>query len=257
MEKRCRNCGSSQRQVVETHLYTECGLTNVALVGVAVRNCSHCGNREALIPRVAELHRVIAHALIRKKARLAGPEVRFLRKYLDWSATMLAAQMGVDPSTVSNWEKGKMPIGPSSDRALRLLVAYLAPVEAYPVNEVFPKIRGDEPTAWLTPEQENEKTALMREMSDYNHDIYHLTKGEAYAIDGVGIFECIAAGAHASPRRWTTTQYVVYQGPSGSFWQLFWDRGNTESQPNEYDNPEPVLVRRVERMVFDFIPVKS
>jgi hypothetical protein len=45
--------------------------------------------------------------VIHKPARLSGSEVRYLRKYLGWSGADFAGHVGVDPSTVSNWETDK------------------------------------------------------------------------------------------------------------------------------------------------------
>jgi putative transcriptional regulator len=137
MGKLCRTCGkaelTSQR---ETSLYEESGLPNVVLVGIEVRRCPSCGHHELVLPRVAELHKTIAQVVIHKRTRLSGAEVRFLRKYLGWSGVDFARHVGVDPSTVSNWENDKDPIGPSADRLLRLMVVRGAPVEDYALDEL-------------------------------------------------------------------------------------------------------------------------
>ena len=100
------------------------------------RRCASCGHHELVLPRVTALHRTIAHALIHKPARLSGPEVRFLRKHIGWSGADFAKHMGVDPSTVSNWENDKDPIGPTSDRLLRMMVARGAPAEDYSLDDL-------------------------------------------------------------------------------------------------------------------------
>jgi putative zinc finger/helix-turn-helix YgiT family protein len=137
MRKLCRTCGkaelASQR---ETYLYTESGLPNVVLVGIEVRRCPSCGHHDVVLPRVTELHKTIAQVVIHKRTRLSGAEVRFLRKYLGWSGVDFARHVGVDPSTVSNWENDKDPIGPSADRLLRLMVARGAPVDDYALDEL-------------------------------------------------------------------------------------------------------------------------
>ena len=137
MRKKCRTCGNAEMiSGVETYLYTESGLPNVVLAGVEVRRCPLCGHHELVLPRVAELHRTLAHAVLHKRSRLSGPEVRFLRKYLGWSGADFARPIGVDPSTVSNWENDKDPIGSTSDRLLRLMVAHGAPVEDYSLEDL-------------------------------------------------------------------------------------------------------------------------
>jgi putative zinc finger/helix-turn-helix YgiT family protein len=137
MSKKCRICNKAELTArTETYRYAESGLPNVVLVGVQVRRCTACGHHEIVLPRVTELHGTIALAVIRKPARLSGPEVRYLRKYLGWSGTDFAKHMGVDPSTVSNWETEKDPIGPTSDRLLRLMVARGAPVDDYSLDDL-------------------------------------------------------------------------------------------------------------------------
>jgi len=85
---------------------------------------------------VTDLHRAIARAVITKRARLSGAEVRFLRKYLGWSGVDFAKHIGADPSTVSNWETEKDAIGTASDRLLRLMVAHGSRVDEYPLDEL-------------------------------------------------------------------------------------------------------------------------
>lgn len=137
MAKKCRNCGKAELTTsVETYRYAESGLPNVTLVGIEVRRCPACGDHQLVLPRVTELHRTIAHAVITKRARLSGAEVRFLRKYLGWSGVDFASHIGADPSTVSNWETDKDPIGMASDRLLRLMVAHGSQVDDYPLDEL-------------------------------------------------------------------------------------------------------------------------
>ena len=94
-------------------------------------------NGKGSIPTcVTDLHRAIAHALITKRARLSGAEVGYVRTYLGWSGVDFAEHIGADPSTVSNWETEKDPIGMASDRLLRLMVAHGAPVDEYPLEEL-------------------------------------------------------------------------------------------------------------------------
>jgi putative zinc finger/helix-turn-helix YgiT family protein len=157
MAKKCRNCGKAElTSNLETYLYVESGLPNVTLVGVEIRRCPACGDHQLVLPRVTELHRAIAHAVITKRARLSGAEVRFLRKYLGWSGVEFAKFIGADPSTVSNWETDKDPIGQASDRALRLMVAHGSPVEEYPLDELT-KIENERKppvTVRLTPKSD-------------------------------------------------------------------------------------------------------
>jgi hypothetical protein len=42
--------------------------------------------------------------------------------------------MGMTPETISRWETGAEPIGPTADRLLRLMVATRDPVSEYPLE---------------------------------------------------------------------------------------------------------------------------
>src|SRR5687767_12141989 len=92
---KCPVCRSELKSRRESHRYTESGLPNVTLADVEVRHCAKCGEHLVSIPRIEELHRVLALELIRQKSRLTGDEVRFLRKYLGWSAIDFARHIGV------------------------------------------------------------------------------------------------------------------------------------------------------------------
>jgi len=131
---KCLTCGHEMTSRRENHHYKESGLKNVVLVNVEVRACPNCGAREVVIPRMDELHRVIAHAVTTKEAKLGGEQIRFLRKYLGWSGSDLAAYMAVQPETVSRWESGSQEMGPVADRLLRLLVSNREPVTQYPID---------------------------------------------------------------------------------------------------------------------------
>ena len=134
--RKCRDCQGELVTSRENHRYTASGLPNVVLVDVEIRRCRECGTAEVVIPRMEELFRTIALAVIKKPSRLSGAEVRFLRKQLGWSGADFAEHMGVDASTVSNWENDRSPIGTTSDRLLRLMVVHKAPVENYGLDEL-------------------------------------------------------------------------------------------------------------------------
>jgi putative zinc finger/helix-turn-helix YgiT family protein len=127
----CLNCGAQMDTRRENYLYTASGLPHVTLEQIEVSRCPVCGEVEVAIPCIETLHRVIASTLIRKRARLAPEEIRYLRKYLGWSGVDFAARMGVDPAVVSRWENGKDVMGKLADRLLRLLVVTQVPVQDY------------------------------------------------------------------------------------------------------------------------------
>lgn len=114
--------------------YAAGGLPHVILDGATLGRCSTCGAETLTIPRIAQLHRVLALTLATKPTRLMPNEARFLRKYLGYSSSDLAAIIGVAPETVSRWEstKSPQPIGVPTERLLRLLALRERPVEEYP-----------------------------------------------------------------------------------------------------------------------------
>lgn len=133
---KCMECSAPMKTRKENHLYDECGLKFITLVGVAVARCPRCGNFEISIPRLGELHRLLARVLIEKSTRFTGDEVRFLRKSLGWSGSSFVKHMGVAGETVSRWENDAAPIGPQADRLLRFLVAQGRLATRYPTERL-------------------------------------------------------------------------------------------------------------------------
>lgn len=133
--RKCRECGEAA--VVtrnEDHAYVESGLQGVIVKGMQIRECTSCGLRWNIIPRVTELHRAIAMALVAKSSRLMGDEIRFLRKEMGWSGRDFARHMSVAHETVSRWENGHEPMGNTADRLLRLMVVVGKRVNDYSLD---------------------------------------------------------------------------------------------------------------------------
>jgi DNA-binding transcriptional regulator YiaG len=127
-------CGSDIRVKRQDHPYEPTKGLRVVLKGVEIHCCVGCDDIEVAIPRILDLHRAISLAIIRKPSRLLGAEIRYLRKWLGWSGQDFAARIGVTRETASRWENDREAIGPSADRALRLLVIASRPVERYPAD---------------------------------------------------------------------------------------------------------------------------
>lgn len=141
---RCVRCGGFLTSARGTHRYTEAGLSNVTLVDVEVRKCSHCGERELVTPRIEVLHRAIARALSRQAAPLTPEAVRFLRRWLGLTSQRFARVMGVCRETVCRWERidAPYPLTPPADRLLKLLVAHHESVDPYPLDLLTGARRG-------------------------------------------------------------------------------------------------------------------
>jgi putative transcriptional regulator len=128
---KCLQCGGAASTSREDVKYDFSGLPGVTLKGVEVTRCSECGEYEVAIPRIEELHRLMARTVIAKRSRLTPQEIRFLRKLLGWSGADFANAMGTTPETISRWENGAAAMGVQADRLLRLLVAHLKPIDDY------------------------------------------------------------------------------------------------------------------------------
>jgi putative zinc finger/helix-turn-helix YgiT family protein len=135
---KCMSCDHVLTTKRENMPYT--ALPGAVLVGVLVSRCANCGEYEVAIPAIDALNRALAQAVMRKRGRLVGGEIRFLRSYLGYAGTDFAALIGSDPATVSRWEGDKQPIGHHADLLLRALVAIDKKVEAYPIA-TFAEIR--------------------------------------------------------------------------------------------------------------------
>lgn len=134
---KCEECGKAEMKITHRdHLYTESGLPNVLLLGLEFRTCPKCGEEERVMPKLAQLHRLIAEYVAEKETRLTGAEARFLRKHLGWSGEDFAKAMDVTPGTVSRWENDKESMSTMADRLLRLYALRTRPVEEYPNERV-------------------------------------------------------------------------------------------------------------------------
>lgn len=133
---KCDACGEPMTSARENHSYTASGLPYVTLVGVEIRRCKACGEHEVVIPKIEQLHRAIAVAVVSKRPRLTASEVRFLRKYLGWSGADFAKHMGVTAESVSRWENEREQMSPVADRLLRLMVMTRAPVSDYNLDSL-------------------------------------------------------------------------------------------------------------------------
>ncbi len=121
----CTNCGEVVIPERRSYRYLESGLENVILQGVEIADCPNCANSDVIIPRMAKIHRSIAQALVNSPARLTGDQLRFLRKHLGLNGEQLGAYLHTDRTKISKWERDEDPIGPSTDRLVRLLAAAL------------------------------------------------------------------------------------------------------------------------------------
>jgi transcriptional regulator with XRE-family HTH domain len=108
-----------ERRAVE---YPECGLDNVVLVNVPARVCDE-NHVDLQIPAIDNLHLVLARTLVARPFPLKGQEVRFLRKYLGYSARAFARHIGLNYVTLSKFENDRTRIPRRLDSLIRLFAA--------------------------------------------------------------------------------------------------------------------------------------
>lgn len=123
---KCTACGAmmvgKKTTDKEAYHYTFSGLPNVYLSGITIYRCPDCPTVCPSIPRIEELHRVIAQALAEKPGRLQGSEIRFLRKNIGIPAKMIARILGLTPETYSRVENEKNPgLGKAEEKLFRLM----------------------------------------------------------------------------------------------------------------------------------------
>jgi transcriptional regulator with XRE-family HTH domain len=124
--KTCESCGGNMQVARATsekpYRYLISGVKDLFLVGIFVASCPACKQESPIIPRMAELHRVIATSLLQKKEFLRGDEIKFLRKNAGFAAQDFAALLGITPSHLSRIENGKTKqLGSPADRLARLV----------------------------------------------------------------------------------------------------------------------------------------
>jgi hypothetical protein len=122
----CYECGSPVLQRAATpqkpYHYDLSGLKDVYLAGIIVENCPKCKTEAPIIPRIAELHAVIAKSLVDKPTLLIGEELRFLRKWAGFPAKQFAALLWIDASHLSRVENGKTRhLGAPADKLVRAM----------------------------------------------------------------------------------------------------------------------------------------
>lgn len=138
---KCDECGGQlavKRNAVRR--YSIGGLPHIELHGVEVTTCNKCGQESIAVPRVGQLHKVLAASILRLHRKLAPTEVRFLRKHIGLSGNEFAQRMGVTRETISRWENGNLSISALADRLVRLLVVSHKPSEDYAVDDMLSQL---------------------------------------------------------------------------------------------------------------------
>ena len=109
-------------RAMQRYHYTECGLDNVILEGVTfVKDAD--GEETICIPRINQLHKVIAKGIINRPAGMSGKELRFLRTEMGMTQAQLAELLHRDAQSIARWEKGEVEIDGNAETVVRLLAS--------------------------------------------------------------------------------------------------------------------------------------
>jgi putative zinc finger/helix-turn-helix YgiT family protein len=119
--RRCTECknGYLERSVLPEHTEDLGGVVVTVRNAVQAYRCPECGEEETAIPDMQGLVRAVAIARALDPARLAGRELRFMRRALDMTQQAFAEAMELAPETVSRWENDVPGIGGMSEKLVR------------------------------------------------------------------------------------------------------------------------------------------
>lgn len=123
-ERKCHTCGSGLVRERGDFQFDASGL-KVVLKNIELLKCGDCAEVTPRIPRLNDLMRAIAVAVVSKPFELSGDDVRFVRKFLNLSGDKFAKLLDVDRATISRWENSEQSIGAQSDRLIRLVAVGL------------------------------------------------------------------------------------------------------------------------------------
>lgn len=123
--------------------YTECGLDNVYIEGLAPV-IDEEGDEVIEIRFIAALHAEIARGIINQKGKIDGPELRFLRTEMGLTQSELAQVASVTHQLIGRAERGETPLNPTAETVIRRVAAERL-IEAFTqsIEDLAASIRAD------------------------------------------------------------------------------------------------------------------
>ncbi len=103
-----------------TYHYTECGLDNVYIEGFDPLVDDE-GERVHKVPKINQLHHVIALAIVLHEHGISGKELRFLRTAMGFTQAELANRLHREALSIGRWERGERPISSNAEAVIRFL----------------------------------------------------------------------------------------------------------------------------------------
>lgn len=105
---------------IKTYRYTECGLDDVFIEGLAVVVDDNAEEAIA-IPNINQLHRAIARFIVETPATMTGKRLRFLRTEMGLTMAELGRMVHKDQQSVGRWERGETAIDANAEALIRLI----------------------------------------------------------------------------------------------------------------------------------------
>lgn len=117
---RCRKCKElMEKSVLPEHTEDLGGVVVKLLNAAQVSRCTSCDTNMIAIPDMDGLARAAAISRALIPVRLAGRELKFLRRALDMSQKEFAEAMELTPETVSRWENDARGVGGMCEKLVR------------------------------------------------------------------------------------------------------------------------------------------
>lgn len=141
----CIRCNSKKpmRSELIVHRFKESGLDNVILHGVKQYRCSKCGETYYDFGDLNQLNRLIADTLLRKSDVLSGQEIRFLRTHIGHSSEMFARIIGLDKTSLSRIENGRVKVSSQVNMAVRFAVGGKLADRDYDLHDLIEAIENE------------------------------------------------------------------------------------------------------------------
>ena len=116
----CRKCKElMEKSVLAEHTEDLGGVVVKLLNAVQVMRCATCDTKMVAIPDMDGLARAAAISRALIPVRLAGRELKFMRRALDMSQKEFAEAMELTPETVCRWENDVRGVGGMNEKLVR------------------------------------------------------------------------------------------------------------------------------------------
>ncbi len=103
------------------HHYTECGLPNVWIMGLAAKDDQQ--ERAIRIPSIRSLHQLISKMVLSSDGTLTGLELRYLRTEMGLTQTQLGELVHRKRLTIARWENEESKLDGATEAYIRILAS--------------------------------------------------------------------------------------------------------------------------------------